>query len=468
MKLNYYEEKELEILRRAVDKSTEKSSIEITQSDKVKNIIEIVEKFLYDTKLICYGGTAINNILPVNQQFYNKYVDIPDYDFFSPNALNDAIKLADIYYNKGYKNVEAKAGVHKGTFKVFVDFIPVADITYIPHNLFNTLKKDSISIYGILYAPINYLRMNMYLELSRPKGDISRWEKVLKRLILLNKNFPLKNDICNEKKFIRKYNEKINKKNIENIYNIIKDTVINRGYVFFGGYALSLYSKYMPKNIKNNFNKKTPDFDILANNPLKAVTFIKERLNENGINKVTYIKRNSIGELIPEHYEIKVNNDTIAFIYKTMSCHNYNILNIKGKNVKIATIDTILNFYFSFLYGNRDYYDNDRLICMVQYLFIVQFKNRLNQKGLLKRFVWSCYGNQESIYDMRLYKSNRYEILKNKKESSEYKNLFLKYNPSDKNKTKKTKSKSKSKIKSKTKSKTKSKSKSKTKKSKSK
>ena len=30
--------------------------------------------------------------------------------------------------------------------------------------------------------------MAMYVELSRPMGDVSRWEKILKRIILLNKN----------------------------------------------------------------------------------------------------------------------------------------------------------------------------------------------------------------------------------------------------------------------------------------
>ena len=35
-----------------------------------------------------------------------------------------------------------------------------------------------------IIKPPNYLRMAMYLELSRPDGDVSRWEKVLKRLTL--------------------------------------------------------------------------------------------------------------------------------------------------------------------------------------------------------------------------------------------------------------------------------------------
>ena len=35
------------------------------------NIFKIVEQFIIDKKLICYGGTALNNILPKDTQFYN-------------------------------------------------------------------------------------------------------------------------------------------------------------------------------------------------------------------------------------------------------------------------------------------------------------------------------------------------------------------------------------------------------------
>ena len=44
---------------------------------------------------------------------------------FSENALNDAKELADIYYKKGFIDVEAKSGQHHGTYKVFVNY-PVA------------------------------------------------------------------------------------------------------------------------------------------------------------------------------------------------------------------------------------------------------------------------------------------------------------------------------------------------------
>ena len=191
-----FEEMELIILRQAVDKIEKKLGYKQINNPEIKEIILIVEDFLKKTKRICYGGTAINNILPLEDQFYDKSIELPDYDFYSPDPLNDAKKLANIYYKKGFDEVEAKAGAHEGTFKVFVNFMPVADITFCPKKLFNMIDKEAVVIDRIKYCSADFLRMNMYLELSRPNGDTSRWEKVLKRLTLLNKNYPLKGRDC--------------------------------------------------------------------------------------------------------------------------------------------------------------------------------------------------------------------------------------------------------------------------------
>ena len=141
-----FDDCELAILRMAVDKAEEKIAKRVVNSDDIRNIIKIVEDFIKQKNLICYGGTAINNILPTEDQFYNKELEVPDYDFFTVNALDDAKELADIYYKKGFTDVEAKAGQHHGTYKVFVNYIPVADITLLPKPIYNALKKDSIRV----------------------------------------------------------------------------------------------------------------------------------------------------------------------------------------------------------------------------------------------------------------------------------------------------------------------------------
>jgi hypothetical protein len=426
-----FQDCELAILRAAVDKAEERQGRNVVNSPEIKRIINIVETFLKTKQVICYGGTAINNILPKQDQFYNKDIEIPDYDFYSSNALNDAKELTDIYVKNGFEEVEAKSGQHHGTYKVFVNFIPVADITYLPKELFVSIKKEAIRVGGILYAPPNLLRMGMYLELSRPAGDVSRWEKVLKRLSLLNKHYPLKGKQCFKTNFQRNM-EDLTK--TEEIYDNIQQTLIDQGVVFFGGYALSLYSQYMPKNLKNRL-QKIPDFDVLTEDPLLTSQIVKERLGDIGIKNVKIIKRPGIGEIIAPHYEIKIGKDTVGFIYEPLACHSYNIIKDKGNTIKIATIDTMLSFWLAFLYANRPYYDKDRILCMCEYLFDVQEKNRLTQKGLLKRFSINCMGHQETIEEMRAEKAEKYIELKDKKNSVEYDEWFLRYRPTDNDKT---------------------------------
>jgi hypothetical protein len=420
---------ELAILRMAVDQAEEKMGKRVVNSEDVQKIIDIVEEFIKRKKEICYGGTAINNILPEEDRFYNKDVEIPDYDFFSQNALEDAKELADIYYKKGFIDVEAKSGQHHGTYKVFVNYMAVADITHIPKEIFNALKEDSISIGGILYAPPNFLRMSMYLELSRPAGDISRWEKVLKRLTLLNKNYPITDIDCNNVDFQR---EMDNRENEDKIFETVKNTLINQGVVFFGGFANTLYSQYMPANLQKKM-EKVADFDVLSNNPENTAEVIKERLDDNGIKNVKIIKQPAVGEIVPEHYEVKVGKDSILFIYKPIGCHSYNVLMMGGKKVKVSTIDTMLSFYLAFLYANKPYYNQfiDRILCMSKFLFDVQQKNRLAQNGLLKRFSITCYGHQESVEEMKAEKAAKYKELKKINDKKQFEEWFLSYKPDD-------------------------------------
>ncbi len=425
------EEKELDILRDAVDIAEKRKGKQTVSDPDVKKIIGILEDFLKKKKLICYGGTAINNILPLEDQFYDKNIEIPDYDFYSPNALDDAKELADIYYNSGFQEVEAKAGVHYGTYKVFVNFIPVADITYLEKPLFKRIQRDAIRVYGILYCPANFLRMNMYLELSRPAGDISRWEKVLKRLILLNKNYPLRGKHCDPKLFQREF-ERIDSDKQAQLYYSVRDAFIDQGLVFFGGYASFLYSSYMPAKQRKMF-QKTPDFDVLAEEPEQAAVILKERLEDFDYKDVKIVKHEGIGELIAPHYSVrvKINNieETVAFIYKPLACHSYNVIKKGNKSIRVATIDTMLSFYFAFYYSDREYYDENRILCMAQYLFNVQQKNRLEQKGLLKRFSINCYGKQDTLEEMRNTKALKYKELKGKRNSKEYESWFLRYIP---------------------------------------
>lgn len=438
-----FQDCELAILRNAVDEIEDKQSEKVAKSPMVNEIISILEKFLVRKKCICYGGTAINNILPNEAQFYNKDIEVPDYDFYSKTALEDVKELAHIYHKLGFEEVEAKSGVHFGTFKLYVNFIPIADITYLENEIFDSIKKDAILVDGILYAPPNFLRMSMFLELSRPDGDVSRWEKVLKRLTYLNKYYPLDSIVnCTEVSFQRNLdvnNNDLDMDNSEKVYYKVRDVFINKGAVFFGGFASSIYSKYMDKKNKS-LTEKIPDFDVLHEDPELCSFVVKSELENIGVKNVRLIKHGSIGELIPESIEIRIGKtETIAFVYKPIACHNYNVIKIDSKDVRIATIDTILSFYLAFYYSKRPQYINfkDRIICIASLLFKVEEKNRLEQNGVLKRFSLSCYGKQPTLEYIKSEKLEKYEELKNKRGTREYEMWFLKLSLSNKRKEKK-------------------------------
>ena len=196
----------------------------------------------------------------------------------------------------------------------------------------------------------------------------------------------------------------------------------------------------MPKKFRKKL-QSIPDFDVLSTDPENTITVIKEQLYNVGFKNIHVIKKPGIGEIVAPHYELRVGKETIAFIYEPLACHSYNVINNGKNNIKVATIDTMLSFYLAFLYANRPYYDSNRILCMSEFLFRVQAKNRLEQRGLLKRFSINCYGEQHTLEDMRAFKAKKFKELKNKRNTREFKEIFLRYVPSDDAKiTKKNKS----------------------------
>lgn len=411
-----FEECELAILRASVDKSEKIQGQKLLRSPETKRIIKIVEGFISKHKCIVYGGTAINNVLPKEDQFYDYDYELPDYDFFSPDAFDLAKKLADLYAAKGFEDVEAKSGVHHGTYKVFVNHMGVADITYLHPELYGSIRKSAIVKDKILYAPANFLRQSMFLELSRPMGDVSRWEKILKRLNLLNKHYPLVQKKCElQRRFSSRRDE-------PELFTLTKKVFVEEGVVFIGGYANAMYTTYT----KVPQLKNVPDFDVLSTEPKETAQKVVKMLKKAGY-EVTMDEHEPIGELVSKHYSISVDGEFIAFVYEPTACHSYNIIDEGGKPLKIGTIDTLLSYYLAFMYADRDYFDENRLLCLSSVLFKVQQENRLSQKGILKRFVLQCYGKQSTLADLR--EENNRMHLELKRGTQEYEERFLKYVP---------------------------------------
>jgi hypothetical protein len=421
-----FEECELTILRASVDKIDRIQGKELVQLPETKKMISIVKKFIKDHKCILYGGTAINDVLPKNVQFYDYEYQFPDYDMFIPDAMETAKKMADVFAKEGFYEVEAKAGVHYGTYKVYVNQLAVADVTQLHKELYDSMLKNAVKLNGMLYCPIDFLKQASYLELSRPRGDTTRWEKVYKRLNLLNKYFPMKKHICKEDGDLCEQSPILCSDTMKTIRQILyKDDVI-----FIGEHANQFYIKSL-KNVPYQ-SSKASQFAVISIHAESTCKKIMKSLHSLSPVLKTY---KPIGELILEHYAIFIGDTPVCYIFKPVACHSYNVIKSGGTNIKIASIDTLFSYYLAFLYADRDYLNKEHLLCLCSMLFELQEKYKLTHNKLFRKFNIDCYGKQSQLTDIRTEKNEMFKKLK--PGTKKYNLWFLKYVPkSRKNKHK--------------------------------
>tara|TARA_A100001015_G_scaffold235885_1_gene267823 strand:+ start:3454 stop:4776 length:1323 start_codon:yes stop_codon:yes gene_type:complete len=409
-------------------------------------LLQVVEKFMNEKKRICYGGTAINSILPKEKQFYNYDIDIPDYDFFSPTALDDAKELCDLFKKENIFHVEGKNAISFGTYKVFVNFVPIADITQIDESFYHYLLNYAVEVNDILYTPPSYLRMSLHQELARPKGDITRWEKIYERMQLLNKYFPVitKPLSKTENMYI-----KIKTKDFQNIYQKLFNIFIKENVIFCNLHIVScVYKKYIKKNQLCSSNKN--DFFIIYTEQLSHT--IKQIRNLN-ISTISLKKKESKYKFIDNYCFIYYKQIPIGILFQTNSCLSYIETKFNKQLIYIGNIDTLLNLYFSIMLMDLKEINYNILLELISKLnkIVNNFQDYLNSgkpiSKELERFKLPCLGDQEDFPKLLRTKQKKFNELKNNKRSIEYKKWFFKYIPKLKNITKKKKKKNQRKTK---------------------
>ena len=422
---------ELEYLKKAI-KTNDTYQKRIKKQTLVdQKLIDIVENFIKKYELICYGGIAINNILPKDVQFYDYHIDIPDYDFFSTDAMSQAKELAKIFVEAGYNNVEAKSAFFHGTYKVFVNFIPIADITQVGETMFSNVKKHSIKREGIRYCDPIFLRMSMHQELSRPMGDTSRWEKIFQRLTLLNTYYPfeiIKNKISTSIPETRE--------NIET-YKTLRNLMIKNKIPLCGEYAMFLYSKTLSlKRMKQKLaDKKIYQLAVYVENTNEIMSII-----QSNIENMTMTHHKIGYKYMKDFYTVEKDGQVFMHIFLTNSCISYNQVSYRNQPINVCSIDTILSLYFGLIVTEHETINVENLYfyCFMMYTII---QNKYNiDKDILKRFNLPCIGKHETFEDIRKERNKKYETLKGNKKSSEYEEWFLQFTPKKQLKMSKTRS----------------------------
>jgi hypothetical protein len=374
-------------IEKAAKEAQDRIDQEMAGNPSIRKMIEIVEEFLHTARVMCYGGTAINNLLPEKDRFYDPKTDIPDYDFYSETPQLHALLLSDRFVRAGYKGVEAKPGVHLQTFKVFVDSTAVADITFLEKPIFEKLWNEHIVANKIHYVTPNFLRMSMYLELSRPRGDVSRWTKVYNRLMLLNNHYPVGCNTHHVQDNIQESYLSTERRN-EVEKELQKDTSI-----LLGINAAMLHEKHAN-------NKWTLPVDVLVNaNHFESVADRYATLFESG-GKVKIEEYPAYARLLPKHIDIRdeESGTLLVRVFETLACHSYHELK---SGLRVASIPTLLQFFFAFSYADAHFlegFDENRIICTAQRLMDL-IKDHKRRFQILTPI--DCMGKQETLFDMR-------------------------------------------------------------------
>ena len=415
-------QKQIDIIKQASELAQAKVDYASAHDDNIIRAVDVVEDFLRKKHRLCYGGQAINAHLPAKYKFYDPEFSMPDYDFFTPNQNLDINVLVKDLKNAGFTEISVREGMHEGTVKVYVDYTPVADISTIDPKLYRILSKREFRTDGISYLDANSLRMLMYLELSRPRGEVHRWEKVYERLSIFNEFVPSKPCRINRNMF----NGGLNKEQVQ----LTIDFIVENKRVFAGADLLDFYEAALRYGEqKNNWilTSKKPilffsseadtdakkireEFNFLLRQPKKSGGRLgsdNERQGEGegpavSIPKtpITIKSYSSHGvDLIPSMKVISQGNKSLVFIIDQTACHSYfNIPISNGKIMRIASMDTLITLYFSLGLFDSKFFDMGSMECLANKLVQTSVKAREKDDTFVFPFISiKCYGHQTSL-----------------------------------------------------------------------
>jgi hypothetical protein len=381
--------RQLDIIKKASETAQKKIDYHSAHDDDIIRAIDVVEDFLREKHRLCYGGQAINAHLPSKYKFYDPEYSIPDYDFFTPDQVSDIKSLVRALRKAGFTEISAREGMHEGTVKIYVDFIPVADMTSIDPKLYRILSNREYRYDGISYLDANTLRMLMYLEMSRPRGEVERWGKVYERLSLFNEFVPVKQCVEIRNSFKGALTDEQT--------DILLNFVIENKRIFMGGDIVSFYQKSV------DYGKKRAEW-LFKNN--KPIIFISPSFEEDAkalqaqlgnIRIKTMISKGA--DLIPSIKILQSEEKTVAIIIEQTACNSYYNIPVKGDRLlRVASMDTLITSYFSLGLLDTRYFDMGAMECLANKMVEISVQARRNPSQFPFPFIsLKCAGYQTTL-----------------------------------------------------------------------
>jgi len=397
--------KQFERLEHIMKEGQKRVDYQIAHDPEILKALTVVERFLRKKKRPCYGGQAINALLPKGRKFYDPNYSIPDYDFFSPEPNEDVTELIGDLEKEGFKDIYKKVGVHDGTIKLYVNFVPVADISEIVPGLYNIIYKRAKSVGGIMYCDPDFLRMLMYLELSRPRGEVKRWSKVYERLLLLNDSYPP--GVCTQDIRTPRISEEDRR--------IALEYCVKHKCVLVSPEIIRIYEKGANRMPFKDLVHLGGPVIFFSNTAAVDSEDLKVILNQSGKGSVRTEAKKIPTDNIFNFVTLKRRGTPVALIFQEDACHAYTTLHLDGgDSVRLAMPDLFLHLYYTLLiFSKREkVYFETPMECLIQKIYKLTMKARDDPTEFLPAFGLRCSGRQRGIATLLRQKQERTEKIK--------------------------------------------------------
>ena len=394
-------------LEQVVDQAKLRIDLDSAQNPELRRAIHIVEVFLQKSGRVCYGGQAINAQLPQKDQFYDPDRALPDYDFFTPDAESDTVTLIESLKAAGYSEISKRIGIHDGTIKIYVNYTAIADISQMIPEFYDIIYKKSLVVNDIHYADPVFLRMLMFLELSRPRGQVERWDKVFDRLKLLDIAHPIPKCKREQPVITESYEAETARPHI--IRYMIKH---NR--VFMGADIFSIYSA----SGKGKSKKSSADFLLHGKAPVVFFSPNAEQ-DANAISDITVsIKKEILGfqNILPAMIVLTKNESVVCIIVQEEACHSTVTIPLtKGRYLRIASLDTLLTFMIGLYYRPDSLLmTQESLLCWIRNYIDLSNRYKTKPTKFFPAFSIECSGYQTSFASLLRAKAARIQAERQK------------------------------------------------------
>jgi len=387
----------LERINDLIEETVERETTD--KMNKFGKLFDEMKTYMKRNKIILYGGTAMDLHLPKESKIYSTK-DFPDFDAFSVDPKRDAEALAKKFTRMNYKYIEIKHAVHDGTYKLYVDFEAIIDLTHVSARNHKILLNKSSDVDGYLVTSMKHLKSAAYLELSIPKSSLFRWQKVVDRIKLLETEF--KN---NKSAYSMKSIQHITfSKNVNDVVETMVDFAIENGLPVAGNHAIEFYL--------NDFelsNKRLEKFAVtnssgicqmLSMNISKDAEKIEKILKKGGFKKVTMKSFNDdfivpYTKLFVEYFDDKYTFEKIQLNVCTLydaNKHCFSFQHDPKYDVKFSSIFFILHIMYFNLFKSDDRIDKVNIKNII---------NKLSRSININHFQTECFGIELTMNEIR-------------------------------------------------------------------